>query len=143
LPMSVQFWEIWFCVKCCLLSFKATGRRLHKIAQEVLILPMMVSGANEGGQAGWVGIFLFHQFFLALIINYAVRCRGLMLRGSLRCRSNMLRLNILHKPVPHSIQHCASRCAGLKAKTVGSVLTVWCNLSLRSGFAKYKKAIEV
>jgi hypothetical protein len=26
----------------------------------------------------------------------------------MRCRINMLRLNILHKPVPHCIQHCAT-----------------------------------
>jgi hypothetical protein len=26
----------------------------------------------------------------------------------MRCRINMLRLNILHKPVPHSIQHCST-----------------------------------
>jgi len=60
-------------------------------------------------EAWWVEVevFLWGQWFLALTIKYAVWCRGMMLLGSLRFRINMLRLNILHKPVPHCIQHCA------------------------------------
>ena len=79
--------------------------------------------AETADELWWVEveIFLFHLwFFLALFIKYAVRCRGMMLHCSMRYRSNMLRLNILHKPVPHCIQHCAGIVQNCSMEDQGS-----------------------
>jgi hypothetical protein len=71
----------------------------------------------------WIEIFLFDQWFLALFNKYAAWCRGTMLHCSMRCRINMLRLNILTKPVPHSIQHCPSNCADIVREMLNPFVT--------------------
>ena len=62
----------------------------------------------ERFKPAWEGIFASGQWFLALFISFAAWCRGMMVDGQSRCRSNMQQFNILNNPVPHCIQHCSS-----------------------------------
>jgi len=53
-------------------------------------------------------LFCAADGFLELCSKYAVWYRGMMFLGQSRCRINMLRLNILTKPMPQCIWYCAS-----------------------------------